>query len=119
ACRCSGSIDTAMVNSLLKLLRRKSFLILTVRGTGCGIPATGTQEGDGGRTRNHGFAVIFWVNCGVRIFLLRRRKGAPGKEDEDVGSGVVGRFVRGRRCSGWLHPVDDRTGVGSKPDPSR
>src|SRR5262245_16670547 len=44
---------------LIKVLRRKSFLMLTPRGTECGIPATVTQEGDERLAGNHGFAVIF------------------------------------------------------------
>src|SRR4030095_7308656 len=40
---------------LLKVLRRKSFLMFKLRGTECGIPATGTQEGDDGLAGNHGF----------------------------------------------------------------
>src|SRR5262245_24993891 len=53
--------------------------MLTPGGTECGIPATGTQEGDVGLAGNHGFAVIFWVNCGLREFLLRRQKRRAGK----------------------------------------
>src|SRR4029453_7618864 len=104
---------------LLKVLRGKSFLMAAARGTGCGIPSTGPQEGMADALEIMASPSFFRLIAASGNSCCGAEEAESGKSKENGGTGVVGRFIRVRRHSGWLHAVDDRTGVGCEPDPSR